>query len=799
MLARIHNETEKRVNTMDNLEQAMLPGEAGETLVYIIGGLDCADCAGKLEKKITELPGILDVKLNFTTAKMRVVLDSAILDHEEVAKAVERFGYSAVLAAAPRKVVFTVSGLDCADCAAKLEKKILGAKGVLAAKLNFGAGMLEVEHTTSDETLREIISKSGYEAVIAGQERLNTDGKKWWQKPRMLGTLLAGLCLLAANLAEWSGQYSELQVTEIYLGAMVFGGYHLAKSGLYSLSRLTLDMNFLMTIAALGAGAIGEWSEGATVVFLFSLGNGLQAYTMDKARASIRALMDLKPREALVRRNDQEISLRVDEITVGDVLLVRPGERIAMDGLVKDGISTVNQAAITGEATPVEKKAGDSVYAGTLNQEGALEVTVTKLAEDSTLAKIMHLVEEAQAEKAPSEQFVDRFARIYTPCIIIGALLLMIIPWLLFNQPFAEWFYKALVMLVISCPCALVISTPVSVVSAIANASRNGALIKGGVYLEEIGKIRAVAFDKTGTLTVGKPSITDIISLSGFSEEDILVLAASVEKRSEHPLARAILGRAKGLALKPVTGFKAIAGRGALGIINNTEIYVGSTALFKDLGVSTAHFDAKIVKLEEQGKTVMLIGAKDGVYGLIAVADTLRENSSEAVNALRKLGIIEVAMLTGDNRRVAKIIADKCNINIVRSELLPVDKVSAVKDLGEKYGGVIMVGDGVNDAPALAISRVGIAMGAAGSDAALETADIALMSDDLTKLPYIIKLSRKMMRIIRENIAFSILVKGIFLIGTLLGFVNLWLAVFADTGAALLVTLNGMRLVRKLK
>ncbi|MCE5284712.1 MAG: cadmium-translocating P-type ATPase [Pelosinus sp.] len=786
---------------MNDAEVPMFPDEVSETLVYTIEGLDCADCASKLESGIRRLHGILDVQVNFTAAKMKVVLNSKVINPEDVLKAIKGFGYSAVLAGAAgaRRVTFRVSGLDCADCAAKLEKKILGTTGVKTAKLNFGAGKLEVEHCISDEEIIKVIVQAGYEAAIIGKASSAAQEKSWWQRPRILTTALSGLLLLAASIQDLSGQYNQIQVTVLYLGAMLAGGYHLAKSGLYSLRSFTFDMNFLMTIAALGAGTIGEWSEGGVVVFLFSLGNVLQVYTMDKARQSIRALMDLKPREALVRRNGQEIILKAEEIVVGDVLLVKPGERIAMDGIVANGVSTVNQATITGESMPVEKKTGDSVYAGTINEQGALEITVTKLDEDSTLAKIMHLVEEAQAQKAPSQQFVDKFSKVYTPCVIIGALLLMVVPWLLFNQPFTEWFYKALVMLVISCPCALVISTPVSIVSAIGNASRIGVLIKGGAYLEQIGTIEAVAFDKTGTLTIGKPKVTDIISVSSVTEEEILVLAASVEKKSEHPLADAIVQRAKDFALKPVSDFKALIGRGAQGTIGTERIYVGNLALFKDAGVNNAQLEAKVVQIEAQGKTVMLVGSGKEVYGLIAAADTLRENSSAAIKALRAVGIKHLAMLTGDNRRASKVIAEKIDIDTVLSELLPEGKVAALRDFGQKYGGVIMVGDGVNDAPALATADVGIAMGVAGSDTALETADIALMSDDLTKLSYTIKLSRKMMKIIRQNIAFSIILKGLFLLGTLIGFVNLWLAVFADTGAAILVTLNGMRLVQKLK
>jgi Cd2+/Zn2+-exporting ATPase len=581
---------------------------------------------------------------------------------------------------------------------------------------------------------------------------------------------------------------------------MIVGGYHVAKSGLYGLKSMTLDTNFLMVIAVVGAAAIGEWSEGATVVFLFSLGNALQAYTMDKTRSSIRALMELAPPEALVRRNGGELRLRVEEIVVGDIMIVKPGERLAMDGMVASGSSTINQAAITGESMPVEKQAGDSVYAGTVNEQGALEIIVTKLAEDSTLAKIMHMVEEAQAEKAPMQQFVDVFARYYTPAVILAAVGLTIIPPLFFNEPFDLWFYRALVLLVISCPCALVISTPVSIVSAIGNASRHGVLIKGGAYLEQMGKIRAVAFDKTGTLTVGKPMVTDIIKLTEqMDNQEILIIAAAVEKWSEHPLAEAIVARTGNQGLPPVTNFKALVGRGAQADLDGRTIYVGNQRLFEELGCAPASYENSLLLLEKQGKTVMLVGTGTEIYGVIAVADTLRDNSTEAVATIKSAGVEHVVMLTGDNRRVAQAVADKLGLDAFYSELLPADKATTLKQLATKYGSVAMVGDGVNDAPALATADVGIAMGVAGSDTALETADIALMSDDLSKLAYVMKLSRKTVAIIKQNITFSLVVKLLFVLGTFVGFVNLWLAVLADTGAALLVTLNGMRLVREIK
>jgi Zn2+/Cd2+-exporting ATPase len=520
---------------------------------------------------------------------------------------------------------------------------------------------------------------------------------------------------------------------------------------------------------------------------------------MDKTRRSIRSLMELAPPVALVRRDNDEKRLPVEDIVVGDIVIVKPGERIAMDGIVRSGVSAVNQATITGESIPVEKTAGDTVYAGTVNEHGALEISVTKGADDSTLARISHLVEEAQAQKAPSQQFVDVFAKYYTPLVLVLAAGVMVVPWLLFQQPFAPWFYNGLVLLVISCPCALVISTPVAIVSAIGNASRRGVLIKGGAYLEVMGSIDAIAFDKTGTLTQGKPVVTDIVVTDGYSESEFLAMAAGIEKWSEHPLAQAVVDRAKGLALKTAGHFKALVGRGAEAEIDGQMLYIGNIRLFEDLGYDLTVHGATLADLEQQGKTVMLMGAGTGILGMIAVADTLRENSRDAIKALHRAGMKHITMLTGDNNRVAGAIARKLDLNTYYSDLMPEDKVATVKKIASDYGKIVMVGDGVNDAPAMAAATVGVAMGVAGSDVALETADVALMTDDLGKLAYLIKLSHKTVAIIQQNIVFSLSIKVIFLLLLALGMGNLWLAVLADMGASLLVTLNGMRLMRSLQ
>lgn len=772
---------------------------------FTVADLDCADCASKVEKAIRRLEGITDAQLSFATGKMKVVYDNTKLTTDCIVKVITNLGYPVEVTKSSNelpelhKSVFVILGLDCGDCAEKLEKKILNLTGVRTAKINFGAGKLAVEHTFSDSDILKAIQESGYQADRERSKKFADKAtKEWWQNTRLLGTAISGILLVSAAIADLLG-LNENILLPIYLLTLIIGGYHTARSGFYSLKSLTFDMNFLMSIAILGAAAIGQWSEAATVVFLFSLGNTLQAYTMDKTRQSIKSLMKLTPPEALVRRDGQEVRLPVEEIRIGDIIIVKPGEKIAMDGNVINGESSVNQATITGESMPVEKHIGDIVYAGTVNEHGSLEISVTKLSQDSTLAKIMHLVEEAQAQKAPSQQFVDVFAKYYTPAVMGLALGVLIIPWLFLGQPFDVWFYRALVLLVISCPCALVISTPVSIVSAIGNASRNGVLIKGGAYLERMGAIRAIAFDKTGTLTEGRPIVTDIISFSSLDQAKILAIASAIEQYSEHPLSQAIVKEATELLPLTATNFKALVGKGVQADIDGQTFYVGNVRLFEEIGHLLGSIKKQLNELEAQGKTVMILGTNETLYGAIAVSDTLREDSTKAVQTLRDIGIQSISMLTGDNTRVAKAIAKNLKLDSVHSELLPEDKVKTVKKIGDQYGNVLMVGDGVNDAPALAAADIGVAMGVAGSDTALETADIALMSDDLSKLGYVMRLSRKTVGIIKQNIWFSIVIKVIFLIMTVSGMANLWMAVFADTGASILVTLNGMRLVRKLK
>lgn len=555
-----------------------------------------------------------------------------------------------------------------------------------------------------------------------------------------------------------------------------------------------------MTIAIIGSALIGEWGEGATVVILFAISEALEKYSMDKARQSIESLMVIAPKEAFIIRNGQELIAPVEEIDIGDVMIVKPGEKLAMDGIVIKGTSSLNQAAITGESVPVTKSAGDEVFAGTLNVEGLLEVKVTKLAADTTLAKIIHLVEEAQAERAPSQTFVDTFAKYYTPAIVALAFLISVIP-PLFGGGWSEWIYMGLSVLVVGCPCALVVSTPVSVVTAIGNAAKNGVLIKGGIHLEAAGSIKAIAFDKTGTLTNGVPSVTDVISFAG-NEREWLTIAAALEKGSQHPLASAILQKANEMGLPidriNVLHFQSLTGKGITAKVNGENYYAGSPNMFHDLlgHKMNEALTRQIEALQSEGKTIIIFGTINEILLLIAASDQIRDVSREVIQKLHKLGIERTVMLTGDNIRTAEAVGTLAGVTDIKADLLPGDKLNAIKELRRTHHSVAMVGDGVNDAPALAAATVGVAMGGAGTDTALETADIALMADDLNKLPFTIKLSRRAVRIIKQNITFALAVKAMALLLVIPGWLTLWIAIFADMGATLLVTLNSLRLLK---
>ncbi|WP_143416042.1 heavy metal translocating P-type ATPase [Geobacillus sp. E263] len=693
---------------------------------------------------------------------------------------------------------YRVQGFTCANCAAKFENNVKSLPGVQDAKVNFGASKITVWGTT---TIEELEKAGAFENLKVREDKEKAVKREpfWKQKENIKVYISAVLLVISWFLGKQYGE-EHIFATIGYAAAILIGGYSLFIKGFKNLVRLNFDMNTLMTVAILGAAAIGEWGEGATVVILFAISEALERYSMDKARQSIESLMDIAPKEALIRRGNEEMMVPVDDIQVGDIMIVKPGQKLAMDGIVIKGTSTLNQAAITGESVPVTKTVGDEVFAGTLNEEGLLEVKVTKRVEDTTLSKIIHLVEEAQAERAPSQAFVDRFAKYYTPAIIIFALLLAVIPPLFMGADWSEWIYRGLAVLVVGCPCALVISTPVSIVTAIGNAAKNGVLIKGGIYLEEAGNLKVIAFDKTGTLTKGIPSVTDVVTYNG-NENELMTITAAIEKGSQHPLASAIIRKAEedGLNFNDVSveEFQSITGKGVKAKVNNAMYYVGSPGLFEELLSNGIQSEIKeqITTLQIQGKTVMALGTEKEILALIAVADEIRESSKEVIRKLHQVGIEKTVMLTGDNQRTAEAIGKQVGVSDIKADLLPEDKLNFIKELRDKYRSVAMVGDGVNDAPALAASTVGVAMGGAGTDTALETADIALMSDDLSKLPYTIKLSRKALAIIKQNITFSLGIKVLALLLIVPGWLTLWLAIFADMGATLIVTLNSMRLL----
>lgn len=772
-----------------------------------IKGMDCPECAARVERAVGQMPGVFKATVVFTTGKLSFDYDPTRIGVEQVIDKVRDLGYEALEERYPsrtsspvsRATTLHIAGLDCADCATKLEKRLRRIPGVEAANVNFAASKLDVTHSGPLSEIISAVEAMGYTGQVEGAgAKAQPSASLWKTNKYALPTVISGVILLLATTLSQFG-ISDVLVHPIYVLGILFGGYLPARSGwLMLVNARELDMNALMTIAAIGAVAIGQFQEGAVVVFLFSLGNALQGYTLDKTRNSIKALMELTPNEALVRRDGQEKVLPVAEIRVGDTVIVRPGEQIPMDGRVLKGVSSVNQAPITGESLPVEKQEGDEVYAGTINERGSLEIEVTKLAKDNTMSRIIHLVEEAQEQRAPSQQFVDRFARYYTPAVIATAVLVAVIPPLGFNQPFSKWFYEALAMLLVACPCALVISTPVSIVSAIGNAARKGVLIKGGAHLERMGGLSVIAFDKTGTLTWGKPQVTDVIPIGDTSEAEILSIAAAIESRSEHPLGEAIsnFAQRRGLIIPTVTDFKAIFGKGVEGNIDGQRYYIGNERFFTEKDIALTPAVEAIKEFQNEGKTAMILGSRGKILGLIAVADILRSDSRQVVERLKQVGIRKVVMLTGDNERTAEAIAHSVGVDEFKADLLPEDKLNAIKNLLARYTKVAMVGDGVNDAPAMAISTVGIAMGVAGSDTALETADIALMADDLSKLPYTIDLSRRTLKIIKQNIVFSLVIKGLILLLVIPGWLTLWLAVAGDTGSSLLVTLNGMRLLR---
>jgi Zn2+/Cd2+-exporting ATPase len=720
------------------------------------------------------------------------------------------------------KQTYFIEGMDCADCAVKIENGVRKLDRVENVQVDFATGWLQVEGETSPDNIRKRVEALGYRML--DPQIVKQNGRPHPRKNPVVGfwqfllarsetrlALMGGFLLALGFAASFAGA-NPLIARFVQVSALVVAGYPIARSGISNLFiNRDFNINLLMTIAAVGAIAIGEIAEGATLIFLFAIAEALEGYTTDRARSVLADMRHLAPETAIRLGPSGDEVVPVEDLRIGDRILVRPGDRIPMDGVIVTGATEVNQAPITGESMPVVKESGSEVFAATVNGSGEIQVKVTRPVEDTMLQRIIQRVAEAQSLRAPTQRFIDRFARVYTPAMVIVALLVAVLPPLLFAQPFFNtagergWLYRALALLVIACPCALVISAPVTILSAITQAARRGILIKGGAYLEALGGVRVFAFDKTGTLTHGEPAVSLVRSIDCETGElceqcnDVLGLAYSLEQRSAHPLARAIVSAAEAQGIDGIYGpaddVRALPGRGVQGRVGGKIATIGSHHYFH-----TSHPHdvllcdwASVAELE--GQTAMLVSDGDRVRGVIAVADQIRPTSREVIHNLHELHLRTV-MLTGDNATVAHAVAAGVGIGIVRAGLMPEDKLAAVRKLSDEFGSVAMVGDGINDTPALAAASVGVSLGGAGSAQALEAADVVLMADDLLQLPFAVQLSRFARRLIHANVAISLLTKLVFVILALSGITSMWLAVLADMGVSLLVTLNGMRALK---
>jgi Zn2+/Cd2+-exporting ATPase len=688
--------------------------------------------------------------------------------------------------------------MDCPTEEGLLRKKLGGMVGVTGMEFNLMQRVLTVTHVPKEiEPILDAVRSLGFTPEIADgtasqEEQLPEPAKPWWP------LALAGVAAIASEAVEWAGLPTWMAAA-LALVAVLTCGITTYKKGWIAIRNGNLNINALMSIAVTGALFLGQWPEAAMVMVLFTIAELIESKSLDRARNAIRGLMQLTPEVATVRQADGTwLEVAAKSVPVDARIRIKPGERIALDGKIVSGRSAINQAPITGESLPVEKAEGDQVFAGTINESGSFEYTVTAAANDSTLARIIHAVEEAQGARAPTQRFVDQFARVYTPVVFAIALAVAILPPLMMGGDWLTWIYKALVLLVIACPCALVISTPVTIVSGLAAAARQGILVKGGVYLEEGRKLTWVALDKTGTITHGKPAQTDLAVLSGMNESELRSLAASLAGRSDHPVSKALTDAAKrdGVALRDVDAFEALPGRGTKGVIDGKLYYLGNHRLIHEQGRCSDALEARLSVLEEQGKTVILLADEQMVHGMFAVADTVKDSSRQAIAELHDLGI-KTVMLTGDNAHTAKAISAQVGIDEALGDLLPEDKLKVIESKIGHGGAVGMVGDGINDAPALARADIGFAMGAAGTGTAIETADVALMDDDLRKLPRFVRLSRSTHTLLVQNIVLALGIKAVFLVLTLTGAGTMWMAVFADVGASLLVVGNGLRLLRK--
>ena len=720
---------------------------------------------------------------------------------------------ASVAASGAAHAVFVIQKMDCPTEEKLIRDRLEGMAGIDGLQFNLIQRELTVRHRLPSidpitATLKALDMEPAVKADSlqvskspdAEHVELSADYAIARRKWALMG--IAGMAAIGSEvMAGTSGQENWWPVIALALLAIVTGGLDTLKKGWIALRNFSLNMNFLMSLAVIGAAIIGQWPEAAVVIFLFALAEMIEALSLDRARNAIKGLMAMTPELATVQGNDgawQEIAAK--EVALDAVVRVKPGERIPLDGKIVEGQTTVNQAPITGESMPVEKRPGDTVFAGTINERGAFDYRVTATQDHSTLARIISTVQEAQGQRAPTQRFVDQFARYYIPAVVVLAILVAVVPPLLMDQAFQPWLYKALVLLVIACPCALVISTPVTVVSGLAAAARHGILIKGGVYLEQGRKLKALALDKTGTITIGKPAVTDTLVVTTGDPAQLLRQAASLAFRSDHPVSTAVVAywkeqEAGGLPLE-VTQFEALTGRGVKGTINGESFFLGNHRLAHEMGICGPELETKLEAFERDGKTAVALCSAAAPLLVLAVADTIRETSVDAIARMKKMGV-EVVMLTGDNPHTAQAIAARVGLTDARGNLLPEDKLTAINELTVKHEYVGMVGDGINDAPALAKANIGFAMGAAGTDTALETADVALMNDDLRKIPDFIRLSQKTHAVLIQNITLALGIKAVFLVLALIGQATLWMAVFADMGASLIVVMNGLRLLRQ--
>ncbi|MGH2759860.1 MAG: heavy metal translocating P-type ATPase [Actinomycetota bacterium] len=760
---------------------------------------DCGSCADRLRDELGRHRGLMSVE-PVGASVIRVSYDPDLCSISCVTRAADAIGVN--LGRRFHHEVVAVEGMDCYDCAQTIERAVGRLPGVTSCSVSFAGARMRVEYEAdggiTPDALRKTVASLGYRIPAAVPPGAEPPARQSFFVRNRREIVTAGAALLTLAALTLSAGGAEAAAVPLYVVAIAAAGWPVARAGIAA-ARLTRrpDINLLMTIAVIGAGAIGAWLEAALVVVLFSIGEDLEGYAVDRARRSLAGLVELSPQTARVRRGDREVEIGLAELAVADVVVIRPGERIPADGRVTDGASAVDQAAITGESVPVDKERGDEVFAGTLNGEGRLVVEVGRAPGDTTLDRIAKAVAEAQAQKATTERWVDAFAKVYTPIVMGVAVLTVLVPSALGVGSFSQWFYRGLAFLILACPCALVIATPVSIVSALARASAAGVLVKGGAYLETAAGINAVAFDKTGTLTAGRPRVTKIVALASRTDAQVLRLAASLEAASEHPLARAVVAEAASwnVQLAPVEDFVALRGYGVEGTVAGFRFRVGKPSLFAGHpGVADAQ--ATIDRLEREGRTVVVVGDDERIAGLLGINDTVRPGARGALDTLRRAGVEVTMLLTGDHQAAGDAVAREAGIDRVHAALLPDDKVRLVEDLGRGHDTVAMVGDGVNDAPALARAAVGIAMGSAGSPTAIETADVALMGEDVGKVAGLIGLARWSRAVVRQNIVFSLAVKGVAAALALAGVLTLWMAVLADVGATLLVVANGLRLLR---